>query len=91
MEDQPRAQQIASMRKFLEDQGNTEGLERFNEIHPLPPPAPTTLVQALTATVDSARRDSGIPSPGPWYGLRHRFMMTCSAESRFESHMKDLL
>jgi hypothetical protein len=63
-------------------------LERFNEIHPLPTPGPSTLVEALTqvrsqATVDTAQAH-GV---GPWYGLRCKFGMGCSMEHRLAAHM----
>ena len=81
-----KQEKIASLRTELQKLGRKDILERFDEIHPVPC-VPMTLEEVLTSTVSSALTTS----PDPWYGLRHKYKLSCKTEYRWENHMSRLL
>jgi hypothetical protein len=82
-----RAAKVEAMRDSLTN--HPDLLARFNEIHPVPVPGPTTLELALAAR--SVQAAVGIQSVGPWYGVRHKLLLTCTQEHRLEAFMHRLL
>jgi hypothetical protein len=79
---------IESLRKYFS--AFPDLLERFNEIHPLPPPIPTTLEEVLNSTHPFTQQIH-THSSLPWYGYRHKFMLSCKSEYFLENHMHRLL
>jgi hypothetical protein len=84
-----RAQKIEALRTALA--AYPEHLARFNDLHPPPTHGPVSLEDALINMHQSSVSDMDTISPtGHWYGLRHKFNLTCAKEARL-SHVMHLL
>ena len=85
-----RTQKIEALRAALA--AHPDYLAQFNDLHPPHVPGPLTLEEALIETRHrSVTNMDTIPTTGPWYGLRHKFGLSCSHEARISHVMHYLL